>query len=412
MKQGYLSEYFEAVAAKRLTPVEVNRKVSNQHEFNGSAALKQVLGTNDRGEKVYFTTRFIWMGEENETVITDGKLSWYDSRYDDDKRSPEWRLYFPTTDVTELAQPGDLLLIAKRSDGTVLSIIVSGGTTVESQMLWLFNVPVQSGKSFVYQNFVDGEDKEVDFAVRLILDELGIDIEEPEADYLDSILDRYKGDFPTTKEFSTLTRSQLKDVNAIDDPDAALMTWMNYEEKLFRRMERYEIEQVLRTGFVNESGTDVDGFLKFSLSVQQRRRSRAGLALENHLEEIFKLHKIKSDRLAETENKSKPDFLFPGSNEYHNREFPAELLTMLGVKTTCKDRWRQVLSEAARIKNKHLFTLEPGISRNQTNEMIANSLQLVLPSALHETYHEEQKAWLVNLSDFIKMVEKKQVSII
>lgn len=46
--------------------------------------------------------------------------------------------------------------------------------------------------------------------------------------------------------------------------------------------------------------------------------------------------------------------------------------TMLGVKSTCKDRWRQVLSEAKRIDNKHLATLEPGISENQTAEMQAH----------------------------------------
>ncbi|MCH6574901.1 MAG: hypothetical protein IH795_06810 [Bacteroidetes bacterium] len=32
----------------------------------------------------------------------------------------------------------------------------------------------------------------------------------------------------------------------------------------------------------------------------------------------------------------KPDFLFPGSIEYHNKSFPENCLTMLGDKTTCK----------------------------------------------------------------------------
>ena len=59
---------------------------------------------------------------------------------------------------------------------------------------------------------------------------------------------------------------------------------------------------------------------------------------------------------------------------------------MLGAKSTCKDRWRQVLSEAQRIPNKHLLTLEPGISENQTDEMQAKRLQLILPAQLHATY--------------------------
>ena len=83
---------------------------------------------------------------------------------------------------------------------------------------------------------------------------------------------------------------------------------------------------------------------------------------------------------------------------------------MLGVKTTCKDRWRQVLSEAKRIKQKHLFTLEPAISVNQTFEMNAHHVRLVLPAGLHNTYTAEQQGKLVNLQDFIEVVRERQHS--
>ena len=64
---------------------------------------------------------------------------------------------------------------------------------------------------------------------------------------------------------------------------------------------------------------------------------------------------------------------------------------MLGAKSTLKDRWRQVLSEAERIDNKHLLTLEPGISENQTSEMQVKQLQLVLPRKLHESFRPAQQ---------------------
>ena len=51
-------------------------------------------------------------------------------------------------------------------------------------------------------------------------------------------------------------------------------------------------------------------------------------------------------RGAETENRNKPDFLFPRATQYRSTTFPSERLTMLGAKSSCKDRWRQVLSEA------------------------------------------------------------------
>ena len=81
---------------------------------------------------------------------------------------------------------------------------------------------------------------------------------------------------------------------------------------------------------------------------------------------------------------------------------------MLGTKTSCKDRWRQLLPEAARIPEKHLLTLEPGISENQTNEMRAHSLQLVLPNSLHKTYNAAQQSWLMDLKTFINVVATRQ----
>jgi hypothetical protein len=81
---------------------------------------------------------------------------------------------------------------------------------------------------------------------------------------------------------------------------------------------------------------------------------------------------------------------------------------MLGVKSTCKDRWRQVLAEADRITDKHLLTLEPSISTNQTDEMQQRRLQLVLPRGLHETFTKTQQGWLMPVSDLVALVRDRQ----
>lgn len=160
----------------------------------------------------------------------------------------------------------------------------------------------------------------------------------------------------------------------------------------------------MRQGF----GEDFDAFIDFSLSVQNRRKSRVGHALENHLGQVFREHSISCSRGKMTENKAKPDFIFPGISEYHNPQFPDAFLTMLGVKSTCKDRWRQVLSEAARIERKHLFTLEPGISENQTTEMAGHKLTLVIPKSLHASYKPAQQSNLVQLAAFVDLVKGRQ----
>jgi hypothetical protein len=81
---------------------------------------------------------------------------------------------------------------------------------------------------------------------------------------------------------------------------------------------------------------------------------------------------------------------------------------MLGVKFSCKDRWRQVLAEADRIGKKHLLTLEAAISKSQTNEMQSKQLQLVLPRNLHHTYSKEQQHWLMDVAGFTKLVIERQ----
>lgn len=410
MNKGFLSEYFESVVAKRLSAVEADPDRSNQHEFNGVKNLKKLLG-QDR--LTNFPVRFLWLGEENEGLSEDSLVTWYDSRANDPKRT-EHRLYFKSNPVMEIAREGDLLIVAKRPGNELMIIVASKGTTVENQLLWLFGVPVQIGTGFEFLEIEDKKNMEVDFAARFILEELGIEIEDPEASRFDILLEQFHGKFPKIREFSAFARDTLPDVTPNDGPDVALIAWIDREEKLFRRLERYIVSERLKDGFMQPDGSDgadVDGFISFSLSVQNRRKSRAGYALENHIEEIFRSLTIRYDREAVTENNAKPDFLFPGKNEYHDEKFPDINLTMLGVKSSCKDRWRQVLSEAKRIPDKHLFTLEPGISENQTDEMIANRLQLVLPKSLHSTYRPAQQEWLMDMDGLIDLVRERQKSI-
>lgn len=108
-----------------------------------------------------------------------------------------------------------------------------------------------------------------------------------------------------------------------------------------------------------------------------------------------------------TENNSKPDFLFPGFARYHDPAFPDDRLFVLGAKTTCKDRWRQVLAEAARIQTKHLITLEAAISQNQTDEMRNAGLQLVVPGPIQGTYNPAQQKWLLDVATFISLVSER-----
>ena len=398
MKRGYLSEYFTGVASKVLSAVEADTATSNQHEYNGVAPLKNILGT----EKQTFKAQFIYLNDGDDEPVTDtGFLTWYDAREAHPTRT-EYRMYFPTTAVSVCAAAGDELFIGLRPDNTVLVIIAEGGSTICSQLRWLFGL--EESERFSVRVNLDSEQDRLAFASRLVLEQLGITVEESEDAFLDALIQRFGTQFPTTREFSAYARATLADVHPGDNPDIVLMKWMEREEILYRTFEKYLVSERLSQGFEN----DVDGFFRFSLSAQNRRKSRAGQALENHVEHLLIARNIRYDRTKVTENKSKPDFIFPSIEAYHNTAFNTELLTMLAVKSTCKDRWRQVLSEADRVTDKHLLTFEAAISTNQTTEMRAHSLQLVVPEGIHGTYSDEQQKWLMNVTDFMEMLLFRQ----
>ncbi len=404
IRHGLLSDYFDGAAVKRLSAVETSPEISNQHEFNGSGALRRLFGDADRRN---IPTRFVWLGEEQEGVTEDGLISWYDARRNHPTRT-EYRLYYPTNAVTGMMQAGDSFFVATRSDGSAMVIVTPVDSTIQNQLMWLFGLENQTGFQFVAREIAPDKSAEMDFAARYILDEIGIELEEPEADRLDTLIEPFGLVFPTTRVLSELARTSLPGTLPLDAPDEALVAWMEREEQLFRRLERRVVDSRLRSGFMAGEGSDVDGFLSFSLSVQNRRKSRAGQALENHLEALFQAHNVRFARGAETENRNKPDFLFPGPVEYRNPAFPADRLTMLGAKSSLKDRWRQVLSEAVRIEQKHLLTLEPGVSTNQTDEMQAKRLQLVVPAGVQKSYTDQQQGWLMDVESFVSLIRERQ----
>ncbi len=399
----HLIEFFAGVAAKRLRAVEADPKVSNQHEFDGINQFRRLLGNDDRK----FDTTFMYVTDDDDPIVQSEWTRWYDSRRNQPKRSAEYRLYFPTTEVSQCYNEGDLLIVALRPDQSLLVIASPEGSTAGEQLLWLFGLESPNGTDIVKDA---GEiDRDVDFVVRQVLDAVGIEASPPAVD-ADVVVERFGKKLPTTREFSCFAREMAGDCDPVANSDSVLMLWLDTEERYFRAFERVLVEDRLRQGFLLEGdAVDVDGFISYSLSVQNRRKSRAGHSLENHLEEVFGCSGIRFDRGAKTEGKSKPDFLFPGRAAYHDMTFNAAKLAMLGAKATCKDRWRQITAEADRIDGKHLLTLEPSISVNQTTEMRTRAVQLVLPAAIHDTYTSVQRDWLWTVSQFIEHVRELQV---
>ena len=216
-------------------------------------------------------------------------------------------------------------------------------------------------------------------------------------------------DFPDTRIMAKGARDCFNVANKIEvnnlttNPDNVLLGWLDTEYALFKYMEEKVYSNILAQPF-----SSIDTFVAMANEVLNRRKSRAGKSLEHHLADIFTHNNLLFEEQVVTEENKKPDFVFPNGKCYHNITFPGDLLTVLGAKTTCKDRWRQVLNEADRVDDKYLFTLQQGISSNQLKEMKDYNLHLVVPHKYLTSFPKEYRDGISDLSTFIGMVRERQ----
>lgn len=186
-------------------------------------------------------------------------------------------------------------------------------------------------------------------------------------------------------------------------PDVRLVRRRECEFELFQ-----SVEEAIETGNINRGFLSVADFLTHAQRLLQRRKARSGKSLELHtkellIEEGLVLNQDFSHN-PESDHGRRPDFLFPSEAAYKNPSFPDGRLRMLAAKTTCKDRWRQILNEADRIPQKHLLTLQEGVSENQYAEMKAAGVRLVIPIPLIERFPQAIQPELVTLEQFIESV--------
>lgn len=208
-------------------------------------------------------------------------------------------------------------------------------------------------------------------------------------------------DFPTGLAFSEATRAAILDCvkNLGTLPhDKRLMQAINAEYRLFRLVERRLCNEQIHRMFES-----VDDFLQTASSITNRRKSRAGRSFENHVEFILKDAGV--PHAAQPAIDGKPDFVIPSVEAYNDPAYPVDRLFVVGLKTTCKDRWRQVLNEGRRVPTKHLLTLQKGISGNQLAEMARANVSLVVPQPLHKDYPSQPSMNILTIDRFIDDVQ-------
>lgn len=294
-----------------------------------------------------------------------------------------------------------------------------------------FLKPEQTGALFVFtkQNDTDysGYFLETDDDIEEFLDTFGIsptetnsliDVQRVSAETQEKLsiqefINDLTVDFPASDVMSAAARAIEEKVYDHTEyirlnPDEKIISWTNIEYALFRALEYARYSEIITKGFQS-----VDEFVRVANVVLNRRKSRAGKSFEHHLSAIFDGNCIEYSSQAVTEGNKKPDFLFPSQEAYHDYGFSVDYIVSLAAKTTCKDRWRQVLNEADRLRDKpkYLCTLQQGISGAQMDEMQAENVILVVPKPYIVTYPKDRRdrIWtLTRFLQYVKMIEGKQ----
>lgn len=204
--------------------------------------------------------------------------------------------------------------------------------------------------------------------------------------------------FPTGAEI-VRKAAEMQKAEALP-PDRRLLKRRDCEFEIFRSVEAAIEFPIIQKGFAT-----IDDFIGRANTVLQRRKARAGRSLELHARQIFMEEELVEGKdfsfQPVSEVGKRPDFLFPSQAAYQDPSFPSGRLRMLAAKTTCKDRWRQIMNEADRVSEKHLLTLQEGVSENQFQEMTNAGVKLVVPKAIISKFPKSVRPYIQDLESFI-----------
>lgn len=378
--------------------------------LNGRQSFCKFLSANDSGEsgahqagiyipKTSISIIFDEPGEKGENKERWAKISWQDGSIETESRF----IYYGrgTRNEYRITNFGRGFPFVRPEYTGALFILVE--TDPEDYKAFMLNSDDE------IQQFLDTFGMTPAETNRLINEEK-VNADAREKAEIDRFIANLQEDFPVSEEMSKEARflsyqRLLGDSMIVSNPDKILLEWTEEEYKLFRAIENARYGQDIRKGFAS-----VDDFVVLANKVLNRRKSRAGKSLEHHLAAIFDGNKIRYTPQAITEGNKRPDFIFPSEEDYHNASFSIDRLCSLAAKTTCKDRWRQILNEGDRFRGryKYLCTMQQGISSAQMDEMEAEKVILVVPKPYISSYPSDRQNRIWTISHFVKFVKEME----
>lgn len=187
-----------------------------------------------------------------------------------------------------------------------------------------------------------------------------------------------------------MAQQGIKTLNPYEMPspgDAIMKISRDIEYALYKRAEiRYRAAEVVR--IVTEGGTDLVASVVRSfpnldalfLSASQQRKTRAGRSFEHHIAKVLHDGRIRYQEQAVTGGR-RPDFVLPSVAVLASMTRSVDEAMILSLKTTLRERWKQVPMEKFRCEL-FLATVDDRVSSEAVDGMQAQGIHLVVPESL------------------------------
>ncbi len=337
----------------------------------------------DEGSLTKEPVRIRWNGG----LETSSCITWYGAKTRREYRLTRFGKAFPYLDPERV---GDLVVFVRTADAKFEAFVITGDEETDQVLAAL---DIEIGRFWgIYTGGIPA----------LLSDE-------QVQDCLTRRFEAFAGhfrDFPDTTRFSMEAVESLQSCNPAAlkaGPDESLMSLIRTEYDLFRHVERKLSTSMVASGFAS-----VDDFLKTASSIMNRRKSRAGRSLENHFSWVLRQNRIPHEVRPPIEGR--PDVVIPDARTYDLHDSGRPPVWILGVKSTCKDRWRQVLQEAPKVKTRFLVTVQPTISSAQIADMTKHDVRLVVPREVRRNYSRSDLGSVLTVQEFIELVRGSRVT--
>ena len=362
---------------------------SNQHELNAGMLRKALAlpeaGVSGRLELHYVGTSARLLDHES-TLYT-----LYDSRKGK-PRSAEYRLYYASAMLQQRASEGDILIVLRQPDSTDLhALVVPAGSQLGSTLSVILDdigSPLSTRFRHVRKAIGVG-------ALEQLLASLTEPIAGPDAGRVIAAADKTFVSGVLASDQLPTTRSMAEEAQRIlaelwpgpIDADQHLFWLLEVETFLFQHLEQQLGQQALDAA-TQEGRIPFEAAVALVLSRLQSRKSRRGQSLQHHFAAVLTRNGIPYTAQGVTEGKESPDFIIPGQAAYDDKTLPDDLLRMVACKSVVRERWRQILSEAARIEAKYLLTVDTDLSTDGLQAMRAANLSVFMPRQVLDTAYD------------------------